>query len=135
MSPIRGWGRYRTSRLRVPRGVSGTFEVSPTGSIPRREDPTWQVTKDKVEASRTMLRCGQGAPKGIRPRTRLTSPPIMRASSDRNQISRPKVHGTRGGRRGRHDRFRLRFRLVANNAIRLRFRLVANNVIRLRFRL
>src|SRR5208337_4798550 len=63
-----------TTRQRAPRGVSGTFEVSPTGSIPCRENPAWQVTKDKVEASRAMLRCGQGAPKGIRPRTRVTRP-------------------------------------------------------------
>src|SRR5271157_795033 len=60
-----------TTRRREPRGVSETFEVSPTGSIPRREDPTWQVTKDKVEASRAKLRYGQGAPEGIRPRTRV----------------------------------------------------------------
>ena len=63
--------RVRT-RCRVPRGVSRTFEVSPTGSVPRREDPTWQVTKEKVEASRAKLRCGQGAPKAIRPQTRVT---------------------------------------------------------------
>ena len=38
--------------------------------------------------------------------------PRVKASSEKNKISRPKVHGTRGGRRRRHDRFRLRFRLV-----------------------
>ena len=92
-------------------GYRGRLEVSPTGSIPRRENPAWQVANDKVEASRAMLRFGQEAPKGIRPRTRVTRPRV-KESSDQNQISRPKVHGTRGGRRKRHDRFRLRFRLV-----------------------
>src|SRR5271157_2061714 len=55
-------------------GYRGRLEVSPTGSIPCRENPAWQVTKDKVEASRAMLCCGLGAPKGIRPRTRVTRP-------------------------------------------------------------
>ena len=32
--------------------------------------------------------------------------PRVKASSEKNKISRPKVHGTRGGRRRRHDRFR-----------------------------
>ena len=40
--------------------------------------------------------------------------PRVKASSEQNKISRPKVHGTRGGRRRRHDRFRLRFRLVSH---------------------
>ena len=52
----------------------GRLEVSPTGSIPRRENPAWQVANDKVEASRAKLRFGQEAPKGIRPRTRVTRP-------------------------------------------------------------
>ena len=39
--------------------------------------------------------------------------PRVKASSEKNKIPRPKVHGTRGGRRRRHDRFRLRFRLVS----------------------
>ena len=63
-----------TTRRREPRGVSGTLEVSPTGSIPRREDPAWQVTNDKLEASRAKLHLGQEAPKGIRPLTRVTRP-------------------------------------------------------------
>ena len=54
---------------REPRGVSGTLEVSPTGSIPRRENPAWQVTNDKVEASRAMLLVGQEAPECVRPLT------------------------------------------------------------------
>ena len=37
----------------------------------------------------------------------------VKENGDQNQISRPKVHGTRGGRRKRHDRFRSRFRLVS----------------------
>ena len=60
-----------TTRRREPRGVSGTFEVSPTGSIPRRENPAWQVTNDKVEASRAMLFVGQKAPTCQRPLTRV----------------------------------------------------------------
>src|SRR5271157_436672 len=36
----------------------------------------------------------------------------VETSSDQNKISQTKVHGTRGGRRRRHDRFRWRFRLV-----------------------
>jgi hypothetical protein len=48
------------------------LEVSPTGSIPSGEKPAWQVTKDKVEASRAMLILGQEAPKGRRPLTRVT---------------------------------------------------------------
>jgi hypothetical protein len=43
---------------RAKRGI-GDVKVSPTGSIPRREDPAWQVTNDKVEASRAMLIRGQ----------------------------------------------------------------------------
>ena len=46
-------------RRRATRGVSGTIEVSPTGSIPRRGNPAWQVAKDKVEASRAMLPSGK----------------------------------------------------------------------------
>src|SRR5271167_1090487 len=64
----------KTTRRREPRGVSGTFEVSPTGSIPRRENPAWQVANYKVEASRAKLHFGQEAPEGIRPLTRVTRP-------------------------------------------------------------
>jgi hypothetical protein len=45
--------------------------VSPTGSIPRRENPEWQVTNDKVEASRAMLLVRQEAPEYIRPLTHV----------------------------------------------------------------
>jgi len=38
--------------------------------------------------------------------------PRVETSSDQNQISQTRVHGTRGRRRRWHDRFRLRFRLV-----------------------
>ena len=41
--------------------------------------------------------------------------PRVKASSEKNKVSRPKVHGTRGGRRKRHDRFRWRFRFVASD--------------------
>ena len=44
--------------------------VSPTGSIPCRENPVWQVTNDKVNASRAMLRVGQEAPVVLGPLTR-----------------------------------------------------------------
>src|SRR5271157_960773 len=40
----------------------------------------------------------------------------VETSSDQNQISQTQVHGTRGRRRRRHDRFRLRFRLVKTPA-------------------
>src|SRR5271157_4693224 len=63
-----------TTRRREPREVSGTLEVSPTGSIPRRENPAWQVASDKVEASRAKVHVGQEAPKGIRPLTCVTRP-------------------------------------------------------------
>src|SRR5271157_3307423 len=39
--------------------------------------------------------------------------PRVKVSSEKSKISRPKVHGPRGGRRRRHDTFRLRFRLVS----------------------
>ena len=74
-----------TTRRREPRGVSGTFEVSPTGSIPRRENPAWQVTNDKVEASRAMLNVGQKAPEVIRPLTRVARPQ-SRDKCEQNQI-------------------------------------------------
>ena len=64
-------GGGETRRRREPRGISGTFEVSPTGSIPRRANLAWQVANDKVEASRAMLANGQEAPEGGRPQTRV----------------------------------------------------------------
>jgi hypothetical protein len=48
-----------TTRRREPRGGSCTIAVSPTGSIPCRENPAWQVTNDKDQASRTKLTLGQ----------------------------------------------------------------------------
>ena len=65
-------GRTRcvTTRRRAPRGVAGTLRVSPTGSIPWRVAPAWQVTNDKVEPPRARLRCGQDAPEEKRPLTR-----------------------------------------------------------------
>ena len=47
----------KTTRPRAKR-VLGTFEVFPTGIIPRRENPAWQVANDKVEASRARLQLG-----------------------------------------------------------------------------
>ena len=93
-------------------GYRGRLEVSPTGSIPCRENPAWQVTNDKVEASRAMLRFGQ---KHQREYGHGHASPDRRVetSSDQNQISRTKVHGPRGRRRRWHDKFRLRFRLVS----------------------
>ena len=82
-----------TTRGRVPRGVSETFEVSPTGSIPRRENPAWQVANDKVEASRAMLPCGQEAPEEKRPLTRGTVEDSEKTNRRGSQIPQPKVHG------------------------------------------
>ena len=82
-----------TTRGRVPRGVSETFEVSPTGSIPRRENPAWQVANDKVEASRAMLPCGQEAPEEKRPLTRGTVEDSRKTNRRGSQIPQPKVHG------------------------------------------
>src|SRR5262249_26546773 len=66
-------------RMRVgkPEGAAcqegiGKLEVSPTGSIPRRESPARQVANDNVEDSRAMLTGGQEAPAEIRPLTRGT---------------------------------------------------------------
>src|SRR5262245_32823131 len=69
---LSGWGGHRsvTTRRRAPRGVAGTLRVSPTGSIPWRVAPPWQVTNDKVEPPRARLRCGQDAPEEKRPLTR-----------------------------------------------------------------
>ena len=77
----------------MPRGVSETFEVSPTGSIPRRENPAWQVANDKVEASRAMLPCGHEAPEEKRPLTRGTVEEIRNRNRRENQIPQPNVHG------------------------------------------
>ena len=48
-----------TPRCREPRGGSLTIAVSPTGSIPCRENPAWQVSNDKDQASGTKLTLGQ----------------------------------------------------------------------------
>ena len=91
----------KTTRRREPRGVSGTFEVSPTGSIPRRENPAWQVTNDKVEASRAMLTLGQEAPKYERPLTRVAVWQRKTKSGKSNQIpSQPKFTGREGAAEG-----------------------------------
>ena len=74
-----------TTRRREPRGVSGTLEVSPTGSIPHRKNPARQVANDKVEASRAMLSVGLEAPKRVRPRTRVAVSNI-KTNGGRNQI-------------------------------------------------
>ena len=100
LSPIRGWGQSRTTRRREPRGVSGTLEVSPTGSIPRRENPAWQVANDKVEASRAKLRFGQEAPKGIRPLTRVTRPRCRDKHRSRTRSPKPKFTGREGAAEG-----------------------------------
>ncbi len=83
----RDLGGDNGQNVRLPNGVyvrfvvysalnrlSDPLEVSPTGSMPRRENPAWQVANDKVEASRAKLHLGQEAPKGIRPLTRVTRP-------------------------------------------------------------
>jgi hypothetical protein len=68
---VSGW-RMRVVKQQAPRDKRGIGdnEVSPTGSIPRRENPAWQVANDKVEASRAMLFIGQEAPEQVRPLTR-----------------------------------------------------------------
>jgi hypothetical protein len=94
-----------TTRRREPRGVSGTFEVSPTGSIPRRETPAWQVANDKVEASRAMLLVGHEAPEGGRPLTRVA----VKQSKDREgkELDSPKPEFT--GREGAAEGGSIRF--------------------------
>ena len=89
-----------TTRRRVPRGVPGTLEVSPTGSIPRRDDPAWQVTKDKVEASRAKLHLGQEAPKGTRPLTRVTGTEVRQKPRSEPDPSEPKFTGCEGAAEG-----------------------------------
>ena len=89
-----------TTRGRVPRGVSETFEVSPTGSIPRRKNPAWQVANDKVEASRTMLPCGHEAPEEKRPLTRGTVEDSRKTNRRGSQIPNQKFTGREGAAEG-----------------------------------
>ena len=84
-----------TTRRREPRGVRGRLGVSPTGSIPRRENPAWQVANDKVEASRAKLRFGKMHQREYG-HGHASPDHSVKENGDQNQISRPKVHGTRG---------------------------------------
>ena len=90
----------KRTRRREPRGVSGTLIVSPTGSIPRRNDPAWQVTNDKVEASRAMLIAGQKAPACQRPPTRVAVWQRKHEKVEGARSSRPKFTGREGAAEG-----------------------------------
>jgi hypothetical protein len=93
-------------------GYRGRLEVSPTGSIPRRENPAGKspMTRSKplgpsfASGSKHQREYGHGHASPDR---------SVETSCEQNQISQTKVHGTRGRRRRWHDRFRLRFRLVS----------------------
>ena len=89
-----------TTRRREPRGVSGTLEVSPTGSIPHRENPARQVANDKVEASRAKLHLGQEAPKGIRPLTRVAVQQHKDKQRQEPDPPQPKFTGREGAAKG-----------------------------------
>ena len=84
-----------TTKRRAPRGVSGTLEVSPTGSIPRRENPAGKSPMTRSKPLWATLRYGQGAPKGIRPRTRVTRP-----RSEGKRRSKPDLDRKFTGREG-----------------------------------
>src|SRR5271157_1274609 len=73
MCPARrcGWSNHKATRAK--RGI-GDVGSLPNGINTMPGKPAWQVANDKVEASRAKLRFGQDAPKGIRPRTRVTRP-------------------------------------------------------------
>ena len=94
-----------TTRRREPRGVSGTLKVSPTGSIPHRENPAGKspMTRSKplgpsfASGSKHQREYGHGHASPDR---------SVETSNDQNQISQTQVHGTRGRRRRWHDRFR-----------------------------
>src|SRR5208283_2114380 len=73
MSPVRGCGCRNHKVPRAKRGI-GDVGSLPNGINTTPGKPGRQVANDKVEASRAKLRCGQDAPKGIRPRTRVTRP-------------------------------------------------------------
>ena len=96
-----------TTRRREPRGVSGTLEVSPTGSIPHRENPARQVANDKVEASRAKLHLGQEAPKGIRPLTRVAVKQHKDKQRQEPDPPQPKFTGREGAAKRRLDGFHL----------------------------
>ncbi len=93
-----------TTRRREPRGVSGTLEVSPTGSIPRREKP---AGKSPMTRSKPLGPSFTSGTKHQREYGHRHASPDHRVetSSDQNKISQTKVHGTRGRRRRWHDRF------------------------------
>ena len=107
------WMRVvETTRRREPRGVSGTLEVSPTGSIPRRENPAGKSPMTRSKPLGPSFASGKMHQREYGP-GHAAPDHRVETSSDQNQISQTQVHGTRGRRRRRHDRFRLRFRLVS----------------------
>src|SRR5271157_2112762 len=89
-----------TTRRREPRGVSGTLEVSPTGSIPHRKNPARQVANDKVEASRAMLSVGIEAPECVRPRTRVAVQQHKDKQRQEPDPPQPKFAGREGAANG-----------------------------------
>ncbi len=76
------------------------MEVSPAGSIPRREHPEWQVTNDKVEASRATLHIGQDAPAGKRPLTRVAAWECNPTKMQRRDRAEPKFTSCEGAAGG-----------------------------------
>ena len=68
-SPIRGWWESRTTGPACQEGYRERGSL-PNGITARPAWPAWPVAKDKDQASRAKLRCGQGAPRQTRPGTR-----------------------------------------------------------------
>ena len=95
-------------------GYRGRLEVSPTGSIPRRENPAGKSPMTRSKPLGPSFASGKMHQR-VYGHGHASPDPSVKENGDQNQISRPKVHGTRGRRRRRHDRFRLRFRLVASD--------------------
>jgi hypothetical protein len=93
-------------------GYRGRLEVSPTGSIPRRENPAGKSPMTRSKPLGPRFASGKMHQR-VYGHGHASPDHSVKENGDQNQISRPKVHGTRGRRRRRHDRFRLRFRLVS----------------------
>ncbi len=79
---------YR-ERLSLPNGISTS-----------RENPAWQVTNDKVEASRAMLTHGHEAPEYERPLTHGTVEQNKRTTDVETSPPNPKFTGRRGAAEG-----------------------------------
>ncbi len=79
---------YR-ERLSLPNGISTS-----------RENPAWQVTNDKVEASRAMLTHGHEAPECKRPLTRDTVEDNKGKTDFKTRSPNPKFTGREGAAGG-----------------------------------